>query len=132
MAARATRSGTRSSYARYLIAGGAGFGVDFGVLVGLHSGAGAPLGLSVVCAYLTSAVVNYALLRLWVFSPVMLRRESGRARQYLLLLAANVGVNFVIVKSLANLGLDYRIAKVISAVTLAVANYIVASRVVMA
>jgi putative flippase GtrA len=131
VAALAPGRGTRS-VVRYLITGGASFAVDFAVLVALHSGAGAPLGLSVVCAYLISAVVNYALLRLWVFTPVEVRRESRRARQYLVLVVANACANFMIVKFLANLGVDYRLAKMVSVATLAACNYVVASRIVMA
>lgn len=120
------------SVVRYLLTGGTSACVDFGVLVALHSGVGAPLGLSVVCAYLCSAVVNYALLRLWVFTPTRDRPEGGRAGQYAALLVVNVCANFAIVKSLAGLGLDYRIAKLISVALLAAGNYLMASRVVMA
>jgi putative flippase GtrA len=117
---------------RYLLTGGTSAGVDLGVLVALHSGAGAALGLSVVCAYLCSAVVNYVLLRLWVFTPTQRRHERDRAGQYAMLLVVNVCTNFVIVKSLAGLGLDYRIAKLISIALLATGNYFMTSRVVMA
>jgi putative flippase GtrA len=117
---------------RYLLTGGTTFAVDFVVLIALHSGAGVPLGLSVACAYLVSAAVNYGLLRLWVFTPVRARAESGRARQYGLLMLANLAANFLIVTSLSSCGLDYRVAKVVSVATLATCNYLVASRVVMA
>jgi putative flippase GtrA len=120
------------SVVRYLLTGGTSAGVDFGILVTLRSGAGAPLGLSVVAAYLCSAVVNYLLLRWWVFTPTRVRSERGRAGQYVVLLIVNVCANFAIVKSLAGLGLDYRIAKLISLAVLAVGNYLMASRVVMA
>lgn len=117
---------------RYLLTGGTSAGVDFAILVMLRSGLDAPLGLSVVCAYLCSAVVNYALLRWWVFTPTRNRPERGRAGQYAVLLGLNVCANFAIVKSLAGLGLDYRIAKLISVAVLAAGNYLMASRVVMA
>ncbi len=116
---------------RFGLTGCAGFVVDFGTLVLLHSGLGLPLWLATAAAYLTGGVVHYSLTRFWVFPQGNAEGEFGRIARYVLLVAANVGITTVIVVGLSGLGLDYRAAKVVAVVTLFFTNFILMPRLVM-
>jgi putative flippase GtrA len=116
---------------RFGLTGCAGFAVDFSVLVALRSGAGAPLALATIAAYVLGGLVHYALTRLWVFPQTGSGREIGRVFRYLALAAVNAGLTLAIVTGLSETGLDYRVAKVVAVVSLFFTNYFLTPRIVM-
>lgn len=117
--------------ARFVTTGVIAFTIDFGGLVILHGSLGLPLGLAVIAPYPVGTAVHYALTRWWVFPPGAPGSEAGRFARYLLLVAANGIGSVAIVLSLTSLGMDYRVAKLLSVAVLVTANYLVSPVLVM-
>lgn len=118
---------------KFGMTGAASFVVDFGTLVLAYDGFGWSLRVSLVAAYTFGGIVHYGLTRWWVFPTTTSGGavEAGRVLRYLLLAAFNTGATLVIVPALTELGLDYRVSKVISVVALFGFNYFVTPRFVM-
>lgn len=116
---------------RFGVTGLAGFFVDFGLLWLLRSGAALPLALATTIAYVVGGVMHYSLTRFWVFPQQDGNGEFGRIFRYLLLASVNILATLTLVVGLSQLGLDYRVAKVIAVVGLFFTNYLLTPRLVM-
>jgi putative flippase GtrA len=116
---------------KFGVTGLAGFVVDFGTLVGLHSGAGVDLALATLASYAIGGVVHYSLTRFWVFPQDGGGGEVGRVARYLALGGANALATLGIVSGLVHLGVDYRPAKIAAVVLLFFTNYLLTPRLVM-
>ncbi|MCL4745316.1 MAG: GtrA family protein [Burkholderiaceae bacterium] len=62
-------------FARYFLASAAALGVDYSVLLGLVAATELPSHLCAAFAYLSGAIVHYALARRYVFPPGWLHRR---------------------------------------------------------
>ena len=137
MTSDATVTDTRSWLAppprllRFALTGVAGFAVDFGTLVFLHSGLLLPLGVSTAVACLVGGIVHYGLTRYWVFPQANPFGEAWRSARYVSLGAANAAVNVMGITMLVHLGLEYRPAKIITVALLFFVNYFLTPRLVM-
>lgn len=111
----------RHSGVRFAIVGGASLVVDAGSLYVFHGLLGVWLPAATTLAYAVAFVVNFGMNRLWAFgSSSTMGRQLWR---YLALVLVNLGVTVWLVQSLTDLGLPYLVAKVVTAVGLAIANY---------
>lgn len=116
---------------RFGITGCAGFIVDFGLLVALHTAAGWPLIGATLAAYTVGGIVHYALTRLWVFPHPRTSDETAKVLRYLALGALNALATVIAVSTLTWAGLDYRAAKIITVIALFFTNYTLVPRFVM-
>lgn len=112
----------RSSLVRYLVVGGLSFGVDAGILVTLHEGAGAPLLLAATVAFWTALLVNFTLNRVWSFGGVEDVKVSFV--KYLTLVGANYLGTLAILSIGTRLGVHYVAAKAVATATTVCWNYI--------
>ena len=116
---------------RFGVTGAAGFAVDLGTLVALHSGLDVGLPLATLASYTLGGVVHYSLTRFWVFPQDTGEGEIGRIARYLALAGLNALATLGIVTGLVHLGVDYRPAKVSSVGLLFFTNYLLMPRLVM-
>ena len=116
---------------RFLAAGGIAFAVDFGTLVLTHSGLHVTLQWAIVCAYAVGGIVHYTLTRFWVFPARERHQEAQRVIRYLILAAFNMGATVGLVTGLADIGVDYRLGKIICVAVLMVINYLATPRFVI-
>jgi putative flippase GtrA len=117
------RRGSAHPAPRFVLVGAVSVATDFAVLAGLHGGLMLGLGYAVVLAYLVAFAVNFTLSRRWTFDGAT---EGDRARQlarYIGLVALNLVLTYVFVTGLADLGLNYLVAKLLVASCLAVGNF---------
>ena len=126
-----TRSARLRQFVRFGLTGVAGFVADFGTLVLLHGALDVALWLATAAAYLVGGVVHYSLTRFWVFAHPLGEGELGKVGRYLALVGCNVLLTVVAVVAMTHLGLDYRVAKMITVVTLFFSNYVIVPRWVM-
>jgi putative flippase GtrA len=129
LAARLERV-ARHSAVRFAVVGGLSLVADAGSLVVFYDLLGIWLPLATVLAYGVAFVVNFGLNRLWAFQA---HGAPGGAvgrqlRRYTYLVLANLVLTVILVPGLTWSGLPYLVAKVGTAVALAVANYVVSRR----
>ena len=74
---------------RFVIAGGAGFAVELGVLILLKEKLGMDTLLAAPIAFLLSVIVNYLICVFWVFSGA---RDQSRKNQIAFFLTSAVGL----------------------------------------
>ena len=106
----------------YAVINSCTFGIDFAILVGLHSGAHWPLGLSITIGYVIAFALSYVLNRWLNF------RSRAPVGPQVAIYAVAVIVNYVVLilglgDGLTHLGVDYRIARVTAAAGEAVFMY---------
>jgi putative flippase GtrA len=117
---------SRHSAVRFLVVGGASLVVDTGSLIVFHGWLGIWLPLATTMAFGVAFVVNFGLNRLWAFgSAGAVGRQLTR---YIYLVVANLGLTVVLVQSLTWAGLPYVAAKLVTAVILAIVNYVVSRK----
>ncbi|MDI3403985.1 GtrA family protein [Streptomyces cavernicola] len=106
---------------RFLLVGGLCYAIDVGTLVLLHGVLNMQLAAATSLAFVTVLVVNFGLNRSFVFRSGNL---AGQAFvKYLALVALNYCATVATVTGLTALGLAYVVAKTVSTVANAVANY---------
>jgi putative flippase GtrA len=116
------RPSLRESLIRFCLTGVLSLGADFGVLYGLHSGAGVALSLSTVLGTLAAVIVNYTLNRNWTFQA-----SAGHGYtlvRYMLMAGVNFGSTLLIVLWLSHLGLYYLVSKLVAVAVNAVINFV--------
>jgi putative flippase GtrA len=113
---------------RYLVTGGISFLIDLGFLKLLHGILGVELILATIGAYAAAFCVNFTLSRLWTFRSTRTSGARSQAIRYTILVLCNLIATVVIVTGLVGTGLNYLVAKVISAVFLAVLNFLISRR----
>jgi putative flippase GtrA len=117
---------TNHSAARFLVVGGLSLVVDAGSLIVFHGWLGIWLPLATTMAFGVAFVVNFGLNRLWAFgSDGAVGRQLTR---YIYLVLANLGLTVVLVQALTWAGMVYVVAKLVTAVILAILNYLVSRR----
>lgn len=110
---------------KYFISGGVFFWSGYAMFALLYSGLGAEIGVSKVLSYIFGLSVNFLLLRWWVFRtkrPVDHLPEVSL--EYGLLSVINLGIDYVIVVGLANIGLTPYIGQFVSAGFFTVWNFL--------
>lgn len=110
----------------YLAVGVASFGTDFGLLLLLRGGFGAPIGVAVTVSYWTSVTVNYGLNRTIAFGDRMSNRAS--VLRYAALLGVNWMVTLAVLYLAGLLGVDYLLGKVAAVAFLMAVNYVAYAR----
>jgi putative flippase GtrA len=111
---------------RFLVVGGLSLATDTGALFVLHGVLKIWLPVATALAYAVAFVVNFGLNRTWAFgADGALGRQLWR---YLALVAVNLVLTVGIVQGLVWAGLGYLVAKVATALVLAVANYLVSRK----
>lgn len=126
MTAEVARALARHSAVRFLVVGGLSVIADTGALFVLHGVLGIWLPVATALAYAVAFVVNFGLNRTWAFGA-----DGAIGRQlwrYLALVAANLVITVLLVQGLVWAGLGYLVAKVLTALGLAVVNYLVSRR----
>ncbi len=114
------------SAVRFLVVGGLSLVVDTGSLIVFHGWLGIWLPLATTMAFGVAFVVNFGLNRLWAFgSGGHMGRQLTR---YSYLVIANLCLTVVLVQGLTWAGLPYVASKLITAVILAIANYLVSRK----
>ena len=109
------------SAVRYLVAGGAAFLVDFGLLWLLSEGAGWPLWLATGTAFLLSFFFTYTVQRVFAFES---QSPHGVAiLKYALLVAFNTVASVGIVALFEATGPGWAVGKVVSTIVLVIWNY---------
>lgn len=111
-------------FARYLVAGGLAFVVDFGSLYLLTEYAGFHYLVSAAIAFIFGLLTNYLLSRLWVFD----RRTMDSAAMEVIVFAAigvvGLGLNEAIIWAVSEkLHLHYMLAKAVSSAVVLVWNF---------
>ncbi|MFD4423050.1 GtrA family protein [Agromyces sp. NPDC058484] len=109
------------SAVRYLIAGGAAFLVDLGLLALFHRVFGWPLWLATGLAFLISFFFTYTVQRLFAFTS---RSPHGIAMlKYAALVAFNTAASVLIVASVDLTGAGWVVGKVVATVAMTIWNY---------
>lgn len=109
------------SAVRYLIAGGAAFLVDLGLLALFRIVFGWPLWFATGAAFLLSFFFTYTVQRMFAFTS---RAPHGVAvMKYVALVAFNTGASVLIVESVNMTGAGWIAGKVIATVAMTVWNY---------
>jgi putative flippase GtrA len=102
------------------------FGIDAGSLILFRSQTGMPLWLDTTFAYIIASLVNFLGSRQWVFEQAS---EGASPRTAMIRYVVVVGVGLLItapaVPGLADLGLDYRIAKTLVSALIGIGNYFI-------
>ena len=90
------------------------FAIDLALLVGLHSGAGWPLGLSITVGYVVAFALSYVLNRWLNFRS---RAPVGpQVAVYVVIVVANYALLILGVgDGLTHLGVDYRVSRLAAA-----------------
>jgi putative flippase GtrA len=114
---------------RFSLVGGASFALDVGGLVALRTATPLPLAVDAAVAFAVAALFNFVLSRQWVFPQAAAggRPDADLAR-YALLVVAGLGLTTLVVPLLAVAGLDYRLAKLVASLLVALLNFIVMPR----
>lgn len=111
------------SAVRYLIAGGAAFLVDLGLLTLLRNVFGWPLWLATGAAFLLSFFFTYTVQRIFAFTS---SAPHGIAMlKYAALVAFNTAASVVIVASVDWTGAGWVAGKVVATVVMTIWNYFV-------
>ncbi len=113
---------TTRSLPRYLITGVLSFGVDAGTLFLAHGVLGLWLPLATTLAYAVAFAVNFSLNRVWAFASTA--AVPGQVVRYGVLTGVNYLITLGMVTGLAVGGMHYLLAKAISAMVIAVINYV--------
>ena len=117
---------SKHSAVRFVAVGVASLIVDTGSLVLFHGWLGIWLPIATTMAFCVAFVVNFGLNRLWAFgSAGAVGRQLTR---YGYLVLANLGSTVVLVQGLTWSGLPYVVAKLVTAVILAVCNYVISRK----
>jgi putative flippase GtrA len=106
---------------RFGISGALSVAIDVGTLIGLKSGAGAPLPLATAGGYAGGLIVNYILLRNWTFQTQADHRQT--MTRYAIAVAFNLALTLLVVLGLTHLGLYYLASKAIAVAMTAVVNF---------
>ena len=115
---------TTVQFARYTVVGGVAFAVDFGVLFLLTHFAGVYYLISAAVSFVLGLAVNYALSRVWVFSHRTMSNATLEFTIFALIGLAGLGLNEFGMWLLASkLGLQYLLAKIVTAVFVYVWNF---------
>ena len=110
--------------ARFCAVGLATFGLDEGCLILLRSHL--PLGLDTALAYTVASLLNFVLSRQWVFEQASNGASPRTALiRYVVVIVVGLLVTAAAVPALADLGLDYRIGKLLVSVVVGIANYFI-------
>jgi len=105
----------RHHFVRYLLVGGTTFIIDFGLLIGLHSGLNVGIAAATSVAYWVSIIYNFVLNRYWTFDSREKESLQRHITAYLLLLIVNYFF-VVIFVSYASDHINYLIAKAIAVI----------------
>lgn len=109
------------SAVRYLIAGGAAFLVDLGLLALFRNVFGWPLWLATGLAFLLSFFFTYTVQRMFAFTS---RSPHGIALlKYAALVAFNTAASVLIVASVDLTGAGWVVGKVVATVVMTIWNY---------
>ncbi|QAY68916.1 GtrA family protein [Xylanimonas protaetiae] len=109
------------SIARYLVAGGLAFAVDFGFLALLREGLGWPTGVAAAVAFLLSFAFTYSVQRRIGFAS---RAPHGRALvRYTILVAVNTVVTAAVVALIDQTSAGWGIGKVVATMVTTVSNF---------
>jgi putative flippase GtrA len=110
---------------RFSFAGAMSFLLDLGLLVALKSLTPLPLGWVAALAFAAAALVNFALSRQWVFSAATVdSHPPADLARYAVLVVAGLALTTAAVPLLTLIGLDYRLAKMLSSGLVAAMNYL--------
>lgn len=108
---------------RYLLVGGAAFGVDFGLLWML-TGCGLHYLPAAACSFAAGLTVNYLLSVAWVFRDRVLRSRTAEFAGFAAIGVAGLGLNEAILWGATEVaGLHYLISKIIAAAVVFLWNF---------
>lgn len=114
---------------RFSLVGGASFALDVGGLVALRTLTPLPLAVDTAVAFAVASLLNFVLCRQWVFpDPSRTDQPHADLARYALLVAAGLVLTTLTVPLLAAAGLDYRIAKLVASLLVALLNFVVMPR----
>jgi putative flippase GtrA len=109
---------------RFAAVGGGTFALDEGSLILLRSVTKMPLGIDTAIAYALAALVNFVLSRQWVFEQASDGATPRTALiRYVIVVVIGLLITAVLVPALQDVGIDYRIGKVIVSGLVGIANY---------
>ncbi|HCT81500.1 MAG TPA: hypothetical protein DGG94_20665 [Micromonosporaceae bacterium] len=117
-------------FVRFLIVGVLSLAADAGALFLLHGVIRIWLPVATALAYGIAFFVNFGLNRAWVFQAS--GSMTRHLQRYMGLVVVNLLLTVIAVQSLTWLGMQYMVAKIATAVVLAVANFFVSRRWVFA
>jgi putative flippase GtrA len=115
-------------FPRYVATGAIVFAIDLLGLRVLHGSLGVNLIVATVVAYLIAFVVNFTLSRHWTFRTADAQSRRRHATRYTVVVLVNLAVTVAIVAGLVDAGMNYLIAKVVSAAAIAIVNFFVSRR----
>ncbi len=125
MSKKRTKLSITGEVIRYGISGGAFFWSGYLVFAILYSGLGLSLGPAKITAYLIGLSINFGLQRWWVFKSGRPKKNLPKVTgKYLLLSLVNLGIDYVIVVGLAELGMSPYLGQFVSAAFFTVWNYV--------
>lgn len=109
----------------YMVSGGAFFWSGYLAFFVFDRVLGLRLILSSSLAYLAGWIINFLLQRYWVFNNRKLAKHQLEVTgRYFLISLANLGINYVILKSLKSIGITPYIGQFVSAGFFTVWNYL--------
>jgi putative flippase GtrA len=109
----------------YVITGGAWFWSGYAMFALLYSVVGLDIVPAKIISYIFGLTVNFILERLWVFKAKDPSKQIDKVTfRYLLLSAANLGIDTLIVWGLAQFGVTPYIGQFVSAGFFTVWNYL--------
>ena len=110
---------------RFLLVGGTVFLVDFVLMMLLKEAFGLHPMWATAISFILSNILNYFLSVRFVFPTDESRGRAALVTVFLLLAAVGLGLNQLIMWLMNDrLGVDYRLAKIVSAAVVAVYNFI--------
>ncbi|MBO0867832.1 MAG: GtrA family protein [Micromonosporaceae bacterium] len=115
-------------FVRFSLVGGVSFALDAGALVVLRTYTPVPLAVDTAVAFALGALLTFVLSRQWVFPNADTGKPQADLARYVVLIGVGLGLTTLTVPLLARAGLDYRLAKLVASLLVALLNFVVMPR----
>lgn len=117
---------------KYIVTGIISWGFDYGTLLSLYYVASLKLGVATTTAFVVGLIVNFILIKFWVFHDSQKGRKASFSQglQYGLLTAFNLMITNLVIYQLSKKSIGPEISKVLTTGMIACWNFILYKKVI--